>query len=162
MIRIQNILVATDFSDISDAALTYALEMARTFHASLDLLHVVDEANVQDGDEYRAIALAELQEGIGAAAWSRIERRSGGGLDVPIAAAVRASADKAAAIVEYAVQNGTNLIVLGTHGCRAAIHLFMGSVAERVVRTAPCPVLLFGHPERHFIAHDETIALAHA
>jgi nucleotide-binding universal stress UspA family protein len=72
------------------------------------------------------------------------------------------SAAPALAIVEYASANGIDLIVVGTHGRRAVAHLLMGSVAERVVRTAPCPVLTVRHPEHEFIRPDTLVAAAGA
>ena len=66
------------------------------------------------------------------------------------------------AIVEYAKTHNIDIIVMGTHGRRALAHLLMGSVAERVVRTAPCPVLTVRHPEREFIAPDALVVVATA
>jgi nucleotide-binding universal stress UspA family protein len=65
--------------------------------------------------------------------------------------AVRTAINSAGAIVDYAREVNTDLIVMGTHGRGAVAHLFMGSVAERVVRTAPCPVLTVHHPEHEFV-----------
>jgi nucleotide-binding universal stress UspA family protein len=57
-------------------------------------------------------------------------------------------------IVTFAKTMAADLIVMGTH-CRAGVsHLLMGSVAERVIRTAPCPVLTVRHPEREFVVMD--------
>jgi K+-sensing histidine kinase KdpD len=58
------------------------------------------------------------------------------------------------AIVDYASTNGIDLIVIGTHGRRAVTRLFMGSVAERVVRLASCPVLTVRNPEKDFVLPD--------
>jgi len=69
---------------------------------------------------------------------------------------------KAAAIVGYANEHDIDLIVLGTHGRGAVSRLLMGSVAERVVRTATCPVLTVHHPEREFDAPDALVAVARA
>jgi nucleotide-binding universal stress UspA family protein len=68
----------------------------------------------------------------------------------------------AAAIVNYAVNEQIDLIVTGTHGRGAVAHLLMGSVAERVVRTAPCPVLTVRHPEHEFVIPDALVAVAKA
>jgi nucleotide-binding universal stress UspA family protein len=67
---------------------------------------------------------------------------------------VLASNAPATAIVEYANEEGVDLIVLGTHGRGAVAHLLVGSVAERVVRTAPCPVLTVRHPEHEFVVTE--------
>ena len=68
----------------------------------------------------------------------------------------------AVAIVEYATANHIDLIVVGTHGRGALGHLLMGSVAERVVRMAPCPVLAVRNPEHEFILPDALVAVSHA
>jgi nucleotide-binding universal stress UspA family protein len=76
-------------------------------------------------------------------------------------AAVVQHSTPAAAIVEYAATNHVDLIVVGTHGRGALGHLFMGSVAERVVRTAPCPVLAVRNPEHEFVLPDALVAVSH-
>ena len=58
--------------------------------------------------------------------------------------------------------SGVDLIVMGTHGRSGVAHLLMGSVAERVVQTAPCPVLTVRHPEHEFILPDALFAVAKA
>ena len=73
-----------------------------------------------------------------------------------------ASTTPALTIVEYAELNHIDLIVTGTHGRGAVAHLLMGSVAERIVRTAPCPVLTVRHPEREFVVPDALVAIARA
>ncbi len=65
------------------------------------------------------------------------------------------SDNPAESIVRYASTHGVDVIVLGTHGRGAMAQLFVGSVAERVVRTAPCPVLTVRHPEREFLVPDQ-------
>jgi nucleotide-binding universal stress UspA family protein len=66
------------------------------------------------------------------------------------------------ALVEYAKGNAIDLVITGTHGRGPIQHLLMGSVAERVVRTAPCPVLTVHAKERDFIAPDALVAGAKA
>jgi nucleotide-binding universal stress UspA family protein len=63
-------------------------------------------------------------------------------------------------IVGYAKTEAIDVIVIGTHGRSGLAHLFMGSVAERVVRSAPCPVLTVHHPEHEFIAPDAMASVA--
>ena len=65
----------------------------------------------------------------------------------------------AGTIVEYAESESADLIVMGTHGRGAVAHLLMGSVAERVVRIAPCPVLTVRHPEHEFVLPDALVAV---
>jgi nucleotide-binding universal stress UspA family protein len=68
----------------------------------------------------------------------------------------------ALSIVEYAQNHEIDLIVMGTHGRGALAHLVMGSVAERVVRLARCPVLTVRHPEHEFIRPDALVTAAAA
>ena len=135
--RITRILVPTDFSETSDRALDYAHLLARHFGASVHLLHVLPdvagpEASVQaflaDGAAERAEALADAR--------ASLRHRSVG---IASQEALFGVAD--ATIVAYASQARMDLIVMGTHGRTGVAHLLMGSVAERVVRTATCPVL---------------------
>ena len=64
--------------------------------------------------------------------------------------------------MQYATEHGIDLIVMGTHGRKALGHLLVGSVAERVVRAAPCPVLTVRHPEHEFLVPDALVAVAKA
>lgn len=119
---VKEILFATDFSESSDAAARVAREYARQFGARLHALHVVWPA----ADTTESPLLSKLAEELGA--------------EVPVVAAVESGAP-AGRIVHYAERHGIDLIVLGTHGRTGMTRALLGSVAERVVRTAPCPVL---------------------
>ncbi|HKF70044.1 MAG TPA: universal stress protein, partial [Vicinamibacterales bacterium] len=77
-------------------------------------------------------------------------------------AVVMTSGSAAYAIVDYARENGIDLIVLGTHGRGVLAHLMMGSVAERVVRIANCPVLTVRCPQHEFVMPDTLVASARA
>src|SRR4029077_3244661 len=81
---------------------------------------------------------------------------------LPTRRAVIASGAPALTVVKYAELNHIDLIVTGTHGRGAVAHLLLGSVAERIVRTAPCPVLTVRHPEREFVVPDALVAIAKA
>jgi universal stress protein A len=128
------ILVPTDFSASSAAALDYARMLAARFGASLHLLHVLENdfllPMVVDPQTVEAGVLRQLHELL------TIEDRERGA--VPAVLRSDAVAD---AIVSYARSGGIDLIVMGTHGRGGFAHLLRGSVAERVVRTAPCMVL---------------------
>jgi nucleotide-binding universal stress UspA family protein len=139
----KRILVPMDFSPPSDAALEYARSVAARYGASLHLLHVAE-------DPYRAFYSAEVfvpeVEGLREEILSDTEKRLKERLLPADLTDFRATADTvigtpAGSIVEYAGAHGIDLIVMGTHGRGGMSHLLMGSVAERVVRTAPCPVL---------------------
>jgi nucleotide-binding universal stress UspA family protein len=146
MTSITRILVPTDFSATADAALEYAFVLAERFGASLQLLHVLDDPFVADGmaaeayiSEAPTLRTAMLKD-----ARERLHHR----------AAARPAIETevlfghgARTIAEYAAERGVDLIVMGTHGRTGFAHLLLGSVAERLVRTAPCPVLTVRHPE---------------
>jgi nucleotide-binding universal stress UspA family protein len=141
---VTRILVATDFSAASGAALAFARTLASRFGASLHLLHVLEDPYVTGAfaPEVYAPPPAGLRE-----SWLRSAEGT--------MAMLVTETDKAAfnittdvvfgpialTIVERASQIGADLIVMGTHGRGGVAHLLMGSVAERVVRTAGCPVL---------------------
>jgi nucleotide-binding universal stress UspA family protein len=164
MILIKNVLVATDFSEPSEAALNYGREIARTFTASLHVLHVADNVTFQYGVEGYSTLLPELQADVEESARKQLERlvtdedRS----ELRAKPVIITAAAKAAAIVGYARDHQMDLIVMGTHGRGAISHLLMGSVAERVVRTATCPVLTVHHPEHEFLIPDALVAVARA
>jgi nucleotide-binding universal stress UspA family protein len=80
----------------------------------------------------------------------------------PTKRSILTSSSPAYAIVDYAKDNNIELIVMGTHGRGALAHMVMGSVAERVVRLASCPVLTVRHPEHEFVSADTLVAVARA
>ena len=165
MIALKKVLVATDFSDPSDAALAYGRELARSFSAQLVVLHVVENAitGMVAANGY-VFADPELQKTVEAAGQRRVENllRAEDWLALRAKAVIVTSNGPADAIVEYAKDSGANLIVLGTHGRGVMAHLLVGSVAERVVRIAPCPVLTVRHPEREFVLPDALVAVTQA
>jgi nucleotide-binding universal stress UspA family protein len=164
MIALQHILVATDFGEPSDAALIYGQELARTYHATLHVLHVVDDMYLRMGGDAYVAVLPDLQRDAELAARERLDALlvDNDPTPLPVRKVTLTSAAPATAIVDYAKANGIDLIVVGTHGRRAVAHLLMGSVAERVVRTAPCPVLTVRHPEHEFVRPDALVAIAGA
>ncbi len=140
----RRILVPTDFSPPSDAALEYARILAAKFGSSLQLLHVIDEPTVSS--DFVTDGFALTTDDIREALLRQARERLAHVMNVADRARFHATAEAvigtpAPAIVDYAAATGTNLIVMGTHGRTGLAHLLMGSVAEHVVRTARCPVL---------------------
>jgi len=142
--NITRILVPTDFSTQSAGALAYARELAERFGASIQLLHVLEDpyATSAYATEVYGYLPAGLKE-----TWQKNAEEKLSGL-LPPADRARFGATTtvvfgrpAAAVVEYAEQEHADLIVMGTHGRGGVTHLLLGSVAERVIRSAPCPVL---------------------
>ena len=157
MILLKHILVATDFSEPSDAALAYGRQLARAFSARLTVFHAAENlASRGYGSEGFVFVEPDFQSQLEAAARERARARiSDEDCDELSAEAVVVTAiSPAAAITEYARSEQIDLIIVGTHGRSGVTHLMMGSVAERVVRTAPCPVLTVRHPEREFVLPD--------
>jgi len=165
MIALKNILVATDFDEASDAGLVYGRALATAFGATLHVLHVVQDVYMASyASEFYVPADPNVQNEINDAARKQLDDlvidSDGSG---PVTRKVlRISNSASKTIVEYASNAGIELIVMGTHGRRAVAHLLLGSVAERVVRTAPCPVLTIHHPEHEFVVPDTLVAVAHA
>jgi len=142
MVVLKNILVATDFSEPSTVAMAYGRNFARSHGATLHVLHVVEDVTMRYGPEI-AFAITDLQKDF--------EKASRRDLDELITADDRRALkvvpvaethpNVANGVADYAKANAIDLIIVGTHGRGAVKRFLMGSVAERVVRIAPCPVL---------------------
>ncbi|MEO8070688.1 MAG: universal stress protein [Acidobacteriota bacterium] len=166
MIALERVLVATDFSPASSVAVTYGRALSRAYNAKLTVLHVVDDlserllASAVLTDSFGD--LGKLQRELEADGRRRIsevlsdEDRS----DLHAEAVCVTSRSIAAAIVQCAKDRRIDLLVIGTHGRGLISHLLLGSVAERVLRLAPCPVLTVRDPERDFVLPDalQTVA----
>lgn len=147
MSRFKEILVPVDFSEHSTAALKAAIELAREFDSNLHLLHCYQ---IQPGGmspygiaipssyitEIRDVASRQLAE------WQ--EKHVPAGIPVDAVAVPKVPSE---AIVETAKAIGADLIVMGTRGLSGFKHVMSGSVAERTVRFAPCPVMTVHAPE---------------
>ena len=153
MMTLNQILVATDFSEPSESALAYGRELARTNGATLHALHVVESLSALAPADAYPMTLPDMQRELEDLAWRELEGRltSADRKELKAKAAVVTAVTTATAIVDYANAFNIDLIVMGTHGRGGMAHLLLGSVAERVVRTAPCPVLTVRHPEREFV-----------
>ena len=165
MISLKRVLVATDFGEAAEAALAYGREFARTFNARLDVLHVVENILSRGlGAEGYVASYPELQQEVEEAARRRLEAAvtAADRAELRARAVLLTSNSPAFTIAAYARDEKIDLIVMGTHGRGAFAHLLMGSVAERVVRTAPCPVLTVRHPEPEFVLPDALVAAAKA
>ncbi|HEY1304321.1 MAG TPA: universal stress protein [Vicinamibacterales bacterium] len=145
--QVTRILVPTDFSETADAALAYAKTLAAKLGASLHLMHVFQDpgAAIPFVPETYAPPPPDMRERALAEAWDQLHDRLDSEEHKRFAG-TRAVVEGLAAleIVRYAEHHGIDLIVMGTHGRRGIAHLFLGSVAEHVVRTAKCPVLTVG------------------
>jgi nucleotide-binding universal stress UspA family protein len=139
---IKRIVVATDFSDGSDAAMERAFSLARTLGAVVDLVHVLDPTMLIAPASLGSVPLGDI-EAVNDQIDRALEDRAARGR----AAGVVCQSDSIDGfppreIVRHARKTGADLIVLGTHGRTGLVHALMGSVAERVVQRATCPVLV--------------------
>lgn len=141
---ITKILVPVDFSPHSDRAVRYATMLAQRFGAKLGLLHVVEDPFVTGAwsAEVYVPNVPELLNSVISGAEGRLAilKESAAALAVT-ADAVVITGRPAHTIVDHATDGGFDLIVMGTHGRTGLSHVVMGSVAERVVQKAHCPVL---------------------
>jgi len=151
MLPIRRILFPTDFSEYAEHAWSYALTFAQEFGAEVHLLHVVappprlTEAYAVNFDPEKMVkaltgeANASMDRTVEAAkSWGLIFRRE-----------VRVGVDFRE-IIDYVTKHDIDLIVMATHGRTGLAHALLGSVAEKVVRKSPCPVLTIKHPTMKF------------
>ena len=149
------ILVATDFSPPSDTALEFARTLAARFGASLHLLHVVEDPTIGGpvaSEMYLAESPATRTERL-KDSQARLSHRVTGSDRAALNATTEVVFGRSAEmIVDYAADTKADLIVMGTHGRTGLAHLLVGSVAERVVRHAACPVLTVREPRAPALA----------
>jgi nucleotide-binding universal stress UspA family protein len=150
-IETKRIVCPVDYSEFSESGLAYGLHMAKVFDAELLLLHVVEIPYVPSyglaGEADLSVPIEKLESS------ARDEMES----------LVKRSKERHAntqgevltgtpflEIINYARECAADLIVMGTHGRTGLSHMLIGSVAEKVVRKAPCPVLTVKHPDHAF------------
>lgn len=145
MIALRDVLIATDFSDAADRALAYGRELARTFGATIHVIHVIENsflrATAVDPEVRKAMAADTLNQRL-----TDDDRRT-----LRARTVLNVSDHPADAVVHYARTGKIDLIVVGTRGRGVASQLLVGSVAERIVRMAPCPVLTVRSTQHEFV-----------
>lgn len=150
MIAFKQILLATDFSECSVRALDYALTLADISGASLHVLHV-HQIPVSTGWGAEAYVAPPVD------LFEQIEQEAREQLDKALtdeqrtrarAEVVLRSGNAVVEIIQYAKAHDIDMIVMGTHGRGPVGHVLMGSVAEKVIRKAPCPVLVVRESDR--------------
>ena len=152
MISLSHILVPYDFSETSAAAVRYAITLARNSRARITFLHVGNSAQADFDTEF-PIGLQDARED---AVRERLLKIVTPQEQVELAPQfVVRPGNPAVEIVRYADEHGVDLIVMGTHGRGFVAHVVMGSVAEKVVRTAFCPVLTVRNPNRGVTVKEE-------
>ena len=144
MVEIKNILVPTDCSELSQKALLYAISLAETFKAKMTLLYVADYTSVA-GMDSRYIPDEVFQKLLDEKKKSDEKQledfwRHNNNSDVKAELKIL-NGDTYSQIVKFAKQVNIDIIIMGTHGRTGLQHILMGSVAEKVVRYSPYPVL---------------------
>jgi universal stress protein A len=143
------ILVPTDFSPASKSALAVAIELARTFDAAIEVFHVDVDPSIEAPSPESIIPVRYVFESLALETRRRLEhvvaeaRRAG-----VACTAVHELGRSARSIIEQAARSRAGLIVLGQHRRRRLRHVVLRTVAEKVVRDAPCPVLVVRPPPR--------------
>jgi nucleotide-binding universal stress UspA family protein len=137
--QLKKILLPTDFSECSQIALNYGVQLARDFDAELRLVHVINPHAYPFGDLYAALDPAELICEMEDAAQKRMRSM---GAQAKTRYSVRVIQGLPAAQICNAANDDVDLLVISTHGRTGLAHILIGSVAEHVVRSAHCPVLV--------------------
>jgi nucleotide-binding universal stress UspA family protein len=147
--HIRSILVPIDFSEHSQKALRYALAFATQFDAEVTLVHIVEQM-VYPGDwMYPPLAVTDFATEKREQMIERLQALdAGSGVSTQhIVRLGRAWQE----VIEIAREQKTDLIILATHGYTGLKHVLLGSVAEKIIRHAPCPVLSVRPEERDFL-----------
>jgi nucleotide-binding universal stress UspA family protein len=153
MLALKTVLVPTDFSEASESALRYGKAMAEAFGASLHIVHVMEDllAHAWAAEVYVS-SMPQLRDEIE----KESRHRLGALLTDEERKTLRAETALLAGnpfleIIRYAKTHGVDLIVMGTHGRGPIAHMLLGSVAEKVVRKSPCPVLTVREAQHEFV-----------
>ncbi len=142
----KTILVPTDFSENAEHALDYAVALAAKLDAKLHLLNVIGMQMI--GAEYGIAVTQSMVEDIMRGNQSALDKLVASRTAKAAFGPAQLEVGDARSVIEATAQKiHADLIVMGTHGRRGLTRLLLGSVAESVVRTAPCPVLLVRAPE---------------
>ena len=153
MLTLKTVLVPTDFSDASESALRYGKAMAAAFGASLHVVHVMEDllAHAWAAEVYVS-SMPQLRDEIERESRQRLaalltdEERRAHRVETALLAG-----NPFLEIIRYAKAHDVDLIVMGTHGRGPIAHMLLGSVAEKVVRKSPCPVLTVREAQHEFV-----------
>jgi nucleotide-binding universal stress UspA family protein len=146
----EKILCPVDFSEFTDEILAYAVNIAKRFDSELHLIHVIPNLNYFTPYESfltpeNLVAIERNIEGEVGRDFDKITKK----LDLPFKRIVKTGVNFVE-IIDYIKDQGIDLVVMGTHGRSGIEHILIGSVAEKVVRKSPCPVLTVRPKDKAF------------
>lgn len=155
---VRRVLVPVDCSDASDAAVQHGKELAQTYGAEIDLLHVVEEPSYPFayGPDLASFPTREVVERV-EEQLAEIAREEIGYEHVMVQAATGSSSSE---ILNYVKEHDVDLVVMATHGRTGLDHILLGSVAERVLRQSPVPVFTVEPDRRLLVPSRQTTAAA--
>ncbi len=158
-VPIRNILVPTDFSEQSDHALLYAASLGERYGAKIHLVHVVTLHDV-DRDDSKEIwpDMTPYLDAADRAARDKLDAGADGGEVATVERTILRSVNAHEAIIQHASDNNIDLIIIGMRGRSSLSYMLLGSVTERVIRYAPCPVMVVEKGDRDFV-DPETAAV---
>lgn len=152
MITMKKIMVATDFSAHSEVAIKYASEFSKAFGGEVLLVTIVEEPTLMAelppmGEAYFPPNLTELQKESAEKECAKQLKHA----DLEGSQVIVGVGTPFVEIVKIAREEEVDLLIIGTHGRGAIAHMLLGSVAERIVRKSPCPVLTVRSGEHEFV-----------
>ncbi len=154
--EIKKVLVPIDFSDYSKSSLRYAVNFAKKFNAEIYLIYVVEPVIYPPDFSMGQIAIPSVN-----AEWderAREELKNLAKTEIPEGVKVKTilkNGKPFLEIIDTALEENIDLIIIATHGHSGVEHILFGSTAEKVVRKAPCPVLTLREPIKGFMFKDE-------
>ena len=152
-IQLKRILVPIDFSEHSKEALQYAIPFAQQFKAALELLYVVEPTIYPADFSFGQIGFPNIEEELRTRGNTELEKLIQQDIKRRVKATKTVRVGKPFyEINQYAVEENIDMIIIATHGHSGMEHILFGSTAEKVVRKAPCPVLVVRTGEHEFIS----------
>jgi nucleotide-binding universal stress UspA family protein len=151
-IELRRILVPIDFSDHSKKALQYAIPFAEQFRSSIDLLYVVEPTIYPADFSFGQVSFPSVEDELKKRGAEELKALVRNEIGKRVEARCTVRTGKAFnEIDQYAKEESTDLIVIATHGHSGMEHALFGSTTEKVVRYAPCPVLVVRMAEKEFV-----------
>ncbi|MFZ2323929.1 MAG: universal stress protein [Ignavibacteriaceae bacterium] len=155
-LSIKKVMVPIDFSDYSKSALKYAVSFAKTFSAEITLIYVVEPIIYPPDFSMGQIAIPSVNTEWDERAREELDKLAKNEIspEVKVKSIIK-TGKPFVEIIETAVEENTDVIIIATHGHSGVEHILFGSTAEKVVRKAPCPVLTLREPIKGFNYKEE-------